>query len=121
LEVIGFERYDKGDISDTEAQVGNFLLTTPKPKAVASPEFCRKFNNDSVKCQASDVCGWCQLVTSGFCYEPGHKPACNAFGGAWVGPEDGVTPATDKAKSNFISIQHEQQLKGHYPVVVKGL
>ncbi len=119
LKYIKFDRYPHGDISDTEAQVATLELTKPAPPINPTPEFCRKVHNDSVGCQVVQKCGWCQLRTSGFCYEPTQRGACLSFNGTWIGPEDS-TKETEELRRNFIQIQYQQQLKALHPLVLKG-
>jgi len=119
LQVLNFERYDKGDISDTEAQVGTFVLKSQPNLTLPSAEYCRAFN-DSVSCQDSQVCGWCQLKSSGSCYEPEQNSGCLAFNGAWIGPQGAKTPIKAKEIQEFIQVQHQQQKKGIFPLDGKG-
>jgi endonuclease/exonuclease/phosphatase family metal-dependent hydrolase len=115
MKVVNFERYDKGNISDTEAQVGSFVLVPQPPPMQASPEFCRNILDDSVKCQEVKVCGWCQLASSGFCYEPQQQTGCELLTGAWVGPTQPIQADTN-AVSKFAQVEFEQQKKGRYPI-----
>jgi hypothetical protein len=120
-----FFRVDKGNISDTEAQVA-FLTLLPENKlqkpTPASAEYCRGFVDDSVGCQASHSCGWCQISHQGFCFEPEQKQGCVDFGGKWVGPHS--APArnknADQIDREFAGAQHAVSLKSAEPVVKKG-
>eukprot|EP01116_Phalansterium_solitarium_P016235 TRINITY_DN3731_c0_g1_i1.p1 TRINITY_DN3731_c0_g1~~TRINITY_DN3731_c0_g1_i1.p1 ORF type:complete len:918 (+),score=269.31 TRINITY_DN3731_c0_g1_i1:101-2854(+) len=108
LKLTSFVRIDKGNISDTEAQVATFSLLADSSRTLtarhqkSTPGLCDSLKNDTVGCQAAQGCGWCQVSRNnrvGGCLEPTEKDACLAFGGYWLGPEpESSDPDADKPK-----------------------
>jgi len=118
-----FWRVDKGNMSDTEAQLAALVLKDNQPHAAGTPENCRKFFNDSVSCQASVTCGWCQLKTTGFCFEDDNtlRSSCHAAKGAYVGPvHDELKAVTNEDVKAFYRLQNKQQQKGIDRVTQSG-
>jgi len=122
LQLRQFLRVDKGNTSDTEAQIARFELNPIESVPSSKKTFpCTIYHNDTVQCQARKVCGWCQLRSRGSCYEPQslYYDSCRKFQGIWVGSvparsqrDSNKPPLTPADLKKFIDLQYQQQLKG---------
>jgi len=98
------ERVDKGNISDTEFQIGTFTLG----QAENFDKPCAEYTSNAVNCQASNKCGWCNFDTIGACYDPKFESGCLALEGSWVGPHSALPKATPKEIQQFVDVQIAQ-------------
>jgi len=120
---IEFGRIDKGDVSDTEAQVASFVL---KPNITVgvpgTASECRPIGNDHVKCGATGNCGICVFSPSRFCYEPALHSGCVSLNGTWIGrnfSKDAKKISKEAAKE-FYQVQFEQQKKDTSTLTKQG-
>jgi PGAP2IP, second transmembrane domain len=139
LQFIGFERVDKGDVSDTEQQIGAFRILPDGgqslktlPAGVDAPVHCRQFHNDTIACQARrHVCGWCQKDSWGTCVEPAQHLGCRAVDGVWIGANNtdddnaaaavaGAPTSKQALAKSFTGVAIEQLNKGIHHVEVLG-
>ena len=127
MKVQNFERIDKGNISDTEAQVGTFLLEPMEEynarwSRTPTPQFCRAIGTDSVACQREVHCAWCQYGTQGVCLEPQMKHVCESFQGVFLGENTSETHITsDQSRREFVDLFYKGQLNGLYPLKMIGM
>lgn len=120
IELTSFKRLDKSIRSDTEIQMSSYLLKNEKfPIAHENMKVeCRKHFDDFVGCQKTTSCGWCQIGSSGSCYEasPETFHGCNFFEGSWIGTNsfEGSSKVTDLNSHvrKFFNIQSYQLSKG---------
>jgi len=111
LTLTSFYRIDKGEISDTEAQVALFKLKPNVPNDTpGTAETCRSFRNDHVACGAKGNCGICVFAPTRYCYEPTQRVGCLALNGTWLGPSFPTDPITnEEAAEEFYNVQFQQQ------------
>jgi len=119
LTLRNFYRIDKGDISDTEAQVASFTLKPEVSNKIAgTAEECQSVWNDHVACAAKGNCGICVFAPTRYCYEPSLRAGCLALNGTWLGPSypslDSIS--NEKAADEFYAVQFKQQIRDFAPV-----
>jgi hypothetical protein len=104
IDLVSFERIPQGERSDTEIQASTWTLRKEKYiPPPTSPELCRPLSHDSSLCQATQACGWCQIESSGACYELNETNylGCLAFDGAWIGKEFPYKKPNKKNRQRF--------------------
>jgi len=111
LEFESFVRIDKGDVSDTEAQVSTFTLRNQN-RDVTPKQSCELYLNDNVGCQAEPSCGWCQMSTVGTCHQAHQRDSCVGVQGVWVGPKPTKSISTSDRQQFLSEAQKEQSETG---------
>eukprot|EP01119_Soliformovum_irregulare_P015095 TRINITY_DN4202_c0_g1_i1.p1 TRINITY_DN4202_c0_g1~~TRINITY_DN4202_c0_g1_i1.p1 ORF type:complete len:850 (+),score=258.44 TRINITY_DN4202_c0_g1_i1:113-2662(+) len=124
LQFQDFYRVDKGDISDTEAQVATFAIpNSENEKKLAgkhSEKTCQELIGDVVNCQANTACGWCETLTRGSCYTLEYADGCKAANATWVGKHIPSGESEEISRKKFVEKQYQNQLQLRSPVQVEN-